>query len=413
MKRVRNLYVVTIFAALVIAFGAFGAVGCGQAAPEPEEGGMAAAGVSEGGVQAPMFEVDPFWPKPLPNHWLMGSTIGVSVDSQDHVWVIHRETSLNERNELAALADPPISECCFPAPPVLEFDQAGNLVGHWGGPGEGFDWPQSNHGITVDHMDNVWLGANGGEDSHILKFSRDGTFLLQVGRPGQGVDSNSTEHFAQVTKIFVDPNSNEAYVADGYGNRRVAVLDGDTGEFKRYWGAYGNRPDDTDLGRYDPHAPLAQQFRSPVHCAMTSNDGLVYVCDRQADRIQAFRTDGTFVDEVIVAPQTLGSGSAWDLDFSRDPGQSYIYLADGTNEKVYIIQRDTLEVLTSFGDGGRQPGLFHGVHSIATDSQGNIYTTETYEGKRLQKFVYKGMGPVPAGNEGIRSQGAVWPTAER
>ena len=407
MKRVRNLYIVAIFAALVIACG------CGQAAPEPEEEGMAAAGVSEGGVQAPMFEVDPLWPKPLPNHWVMGSTIGVSVDSQDHVWVIHREASLNERNEIAALADPPISECCFPAPPVLEFDQAGNLVGHWGGPGEGFDWPQSNHGITVDHMDNVWIGANGGEDSHLLKFSRDGTFLLQVGRPGQGVDSNSTEHFAQVAKIFVDPNTNEAYVADGYGNRRVAVLDGDTGEFKRYWGAYGNRPDDTDLGRYDPHAPPAQQFRNPVHCAMTSNDGLVYVCDRQGDRIQTFRTDGTFVDEVIVAPQTLGAGSAWDLAFSRDPGQSYIYLADGTNEKVYIIQRDTLEVLTSFGDGGRQPGLFYGVHSIATDSQGNIFTTETYEGKRLQKFVYKGMGPVPAGNEGIRSQGAVWPTAER
>ena len=410
MKRVRNLYVVTIFTGLVIAFGAFG---CGQAAPEPEEGEMAAAGVSEGGVQAPMFEVDPLWPKPLPNHWVMGSTIGVSVDSQDHVWVIHREASLNERTEIAALADPPVSECCFPAPPVLEFDQAGNLVGHWGGPGEGFDWPQSNHGITVDHMDNVWIGANGGEDSHLLKFSRDGTFLLQVGRPGQGVDSNSTEHFAQVAKIFVDPNSNEAYVADGYGNRRVAVLDGDTGEFKRYWGAYGNRPDDSDLGRYDPQAPPAQQFRNPVHCAMTSNDGLVYVCDRQGDRIQAFRTDGTFVDEVIVAQQTLGSGSAWDLAFSRDPGQSYIYLADGTNEKVYIIQRDTLEVLTSFGDGGRQPGLFHGVHSIATDSQGNIFTTETYEGKRVQKFVYKGMGPVPAGNEGIRSQGAVWPTAER
>ena len=253
--------------------------------------------------------------------------------------------TLNARTELGAVADPPTSECCVPAPPVLEFDQAGNLVGHWGGPGDGFDWPESNHGVTVDHMDNVWIGANGGEDSHLLKFSRDGTFLLQVGRPGQGVDSNSTEHFSQVAKIFVDPNSNEAYVADGYGNRRVAVLDGDTGEFKRYWGAYGNRPDDTDLGLYDPNAPPAQQFRNPVHCAMTTNDGLVYVCDRQGDRIQVFRTDGTFVDEVIVAQQTLGSGSAWDLAFSSDPGQSYIYLADGTNAKVYIIQRDTLEVL--------------------------------------------------------------------
>ena len=402
LKRVRNLCI----GALLLAFVVFGASGCGQTTEQAGEPGeeTTAVGVSVGGVEAPMFEVDPFWPKPLPNDWIIGQTIGVSVDSQDHVWVIHRQASLNARPESGALADPPTSECCFPAPNVLEFDQAGNLVGHWGGPGEGYDWPQSNHGITVDHIDNVWIGGSGEEDSHLLKFSRDGTFLLQVGRPGHGVDSNSTEHFAQVAKIFVDPNSNEAYVADGYGNRRVVVLDANTGEFKRYWGAYGNRPNDTDFGRYDPDAPPAQQFRNPVHCAMPSNDGFLYVCDRQGNRIQVFRTDGTFVDEVIVAKQTRGSGSAWDLAFSRDPEQSYIYLADGTNEKIHIIQRDTLEVLKAFGDGGLQPGLFHGLHSIATDSQGNIYTTETYEGKRLQKLVYEGTGPVPAGPAGNESE---------
>ena len=178
-----------------------------------------------------------------------------------------------------------------------------------------------------------------------------------------------------------------------------------TGELKRYWGAYGNRPDDSDFGRYDPSAPPPQQFASPVHCAEVSNAGLIYVCDRAQDRIQVFQKDGTFVDEVFIARNTLGSGAVWDLTFSRDDDQRFLFVADGVNEKVYIVERETLELLTSFGDGGRQTGAFYGVHSIATDSQGNIYTTETYEGKRLQKFVYKGMGPVTA-----RDQGVVWPS---
>ena len=210
--------------------------------------------------------------------------------------------------------------------------------------------------------------------------------------------------FGQVAKIFVDGKANEAYVADGYGNKRVAVIDADTGAFKRYWGAYGNKPDDTDLGKYDPEAPLAQQFRNPVHCAELANDGLVYVCDRANDRIQVFSKDGKFVKEKIVAKRTLGDGSVWDIAFSRDPAQKYMYLCDGKNEKVYVMERATLEILTSFGDGGRQPGQFFGVHSIATDSKGNLYTTETYEGKRLQKFVYRGIGPVPK-----QDQGTPWP----
>ena len=356
------------------------------------------------GPQAPMFEVDPLWPKPLPNHWILGSTIGVSVDSRDHIWVIHRQTTLNPITESGAAADPPISVCCIPAPNVLEFDQEGNLVSSWGGPGEGYEWPSSNHGITVDYMDNVWIGGNGETDAHILKFARDGTFLMQIGRAGMNGGSNDLEHFGRVAKISVDPNTNEAYIADGYLNKRVAVIDASTGEFKRYWGAYGNMPDDSDLGPYDPDAEPAQQFRNPVHCAEISNDNFVYVCDRVNNRIQQFQTDGTFVAEVMVAPNTLGAGSAWDLTFSRDPEQTYIYLVDGVNEKVYIIQRDTLEVLTSFGDGGRYPGQFFGVHSIATDSAGNIYTTETYEGKRLQKFVNMGLGPVTE-----QDQGVVWP----
>ena len=353
-------------------------------------------------TEAPMFEVDPLWPKPLPNHWILGSTIGVGVDSRDYVYIVHRGNG-NERTELGAQQDPPTGECCVAAPPVLVFDPEGNLTDSWGGPGEGYDWPSSNHGITIDHMDNVWIGGNG-SDSHILKFTRDGQFLAQYGEVGQEIDSNSTTHFGRVAKISFDAEANEAYLADGYGNKRVAVIDASTGEFKRYWGAYGNTPDDTNMGPYDPDAPLIQQFRTPVHCAEPTLDGLVYVCDRPNDRVQVFKTDGTFVNEVRIAPRTLGDGSTWDIAFSRDPEQKFMYLADGKNMKVYIMDRASLEILTSFGDGGRQPGLFFAVHSIATDSKGNIFTTETYEGKRLQKFIYRGMGPIKKYN-----QGAPWP----
>ena len=360
---------------------------------------------AEGG-EVPIFEVDPLWPKPLPNHWILGSTIGVSVDSRDHIWIIHRQTTFNAANELGATLDPPTTECCLPAPNILEFDQEGNLVGSWGGPGEGYDWPQSNHGITVDAMDNVWIGGNGAEDSHILKFTRDGTFLMQLGQPGMRAGSNDREHFWRVAEVTIDEEANEAYVADGYGNRRIAVLDASTGEFKRYWGAYGNVPDDSPLPPYSPDDPPAQQFRSPVHCAQISHDGLVYVCDRAGDRIQVFQRDGTYVTEGFVAPETLGSGSAWDLAFSHDAEQRFLYLADGSNKKIHVLDRATLEVLTTFGDGGRQPGQFYGVHSIATDSEGNLYTTETYEGKRLQKFVFMGLGSPP------RDQGVVWPSRD-
>jgi DNA-binding beta-propeller fold protein YncE len=356
-------------------------------------------------VQAPRFEVDPLWPKPLPNHWLLGSTIGVWVDEQDNVWIIHRSSATLNDNEKALERN--VGECCRGAPPVLAFDPAGNLIKSWGGPAAGYEWPESNHGIHIDYKGNVWIGGNGEKDAQILKFTKDGKFLMQVGHYGKNAGSNDLENFGRVAKIWVDPKTNEAFVADGYLNKRVAVLDADTGKMKRYWGAYGNKPDDADLGKYDPSAPPPKQFRNPVHCVERSNDGLVYVCDRQADRVQVFRPDGTFVKEAFYAKNTLGSGSTWDIAFSKDPQQRYIFIADGTNEKVRVVLRETLEEVTNFGDGGRQPGQFFGVHSIATDSKGNIYTTETYEGKRLQKFVYKGVGPVAAGEQGV-----VWPQSK-
>jgi hypothetical protein len=358
-----------------------------------------AAAQNKGAVQAPRFEVDPLWPKPLPNHWILGSTIGVWVDTDDHVWIIHRSTATLGNNEKTL--ETKQGECCAGAPPVLEFDQEGNLLRHWGGPGQGYEWPDSNHGIFIDYKGNVWVGGNGGPDSHILKFTKDGKFLMQVGKKGarrkEGAGagnqegqvagfvggSNDQVSFGRVAKIFVDQKANEAYIADGYLNKRVAVLDADTGTMKRWWGAYGNKPDDTPL----------------------SVDRLIYVCDRVGDRLQVFTPEGKFVKEQWYEKNTLNAGSVWDIAFSKDAQQKYIFMADGVNEKVKIIDRQTLEELTTFGDGGRYPGQFYGVHSIAIDSKGNLYTTETYEGKRIQRFLYKGLAPVTKMNQGV-----VWPS---
>src|ERR1700726_1228269 len=309
----RNIYVGATFLAILAALG----VGVTMLQKQ--------AAVEAAVVQAPMFEVDPLWPKPLPNHWLMGMTIGVSVDAQDNIWIIHRQGSL-EPGEVHATTNPPTAHCCAPAPPILEFDQAGNLLRHWGGPGEGFDWPISNHGITIDYKGNVWIGGNGRGrppstrpaagaaveesaaaanasyyDNMVLKFTQDGQFLMQIGRPSSSKGSNDVENLRLPAKTFIDKQTNEVYVADGYGNHRVIVYDADTGQYKRHWGAYGHKPEDTDLGPYNPDAPPAQQFRNPVHCADLSNDRLLYVCDRVNDRIQVFKTDGTFVKEGFVA----------------------------------------------------------------------------------------------------------------
>lgn len=393
LKRKRDLFIGLTFVALIAALG------LGQSVID-----QTAVAQAQGGVEAPMFTVDPLWPQPLPNHWVIGTTIGIAIDPRDHVFIIHRPDSISAGEAPAANGN--ARECCVPAPPILEFDPAGNLVGSWGGPGQGYEWPESNHGLGFDQHSNLWIGGNGGDDAHILKFTRDGRFLMQVGSSGANAGSNDTENFGRVAKLFVDPLENEVYVSDGYLNKRVVVIDADSGEFKRFWGAYGNVPDDADLGRYDPNGPPAQQFRNPVHCAELSVDRLVYVCDRVNDRIQVFEPDGTFVKEQFVEKETLGAGSVWDIAFSRDQWQTYLYLADGVNERVHILNRDTLEVLTSFGDGGRQPGQFYGAHSIATDSQGNIFTTETFEGKRVQKFVYHGIGSVTRGGH----QGVVWPS---
>jgi len=360
-------------------------------------------------VMAPHFLVDPLWPKPMGNQWILGNTIGVDVDDRDHIFIVHRtEDSIFRGNTEIGLKGG-VSECCTPAPPIIEFDLDGNIVNAWGGAVEGapYTWPASNHGIEVAPNGDVWIGGNGGGDSHILVFSRDGDYIRTIGMPGEPVDSNSETHFGRVAEIAIDAEANEAYIADGYTHKRVAVVDVATGAFKRYWGAYGNTPDDEADVTYTPGQPGPQQFRGPVHCAEPSNDGLVYVCDRGADRIQVFRKDGTYVREVVISPATLNQGSTWDIAFSPDDEQEFIYLADGQNFKIYVIDRESMDVLYTFGDGGRQPGLFYAPHSIASDSLGNVYTTETYDGKRVQKFVYQGMRAVTQ-----RDRAPTWPADE-
>ncbi|HSQ28316.1 MAG TPA: hypothetical protein VLN49_00610 [Gemmatimonadaceae bacterium] len=394
---------------------------------------------------APRFEVDLLWPAPMPNRWILGSTTGVAVDARDHVFVVHLTDSFTPRTEIGLATSPVTGECCAPAPNVLEFDPAGALVGHWGGPGTGYDWPEMNAGLAVDDAGNVWIGGSGGADSRILKFSHDGKFIAEFGKPavaaargsgGRGEDtayagvspgrgrggrgrgrastpalpanSNSMDTFGGPAGFSFDAKANEAYVADGYRNHRVAVVDMTTGAIKRYWGAYGTKPNDADTAKYQPGSALPKQFGAPVMCAKLASDGLLYVCDTQNDRIQVFRKDGSFVKEKTVAPATRGTGSVWDIAFSRDPQQRYLYVADGMNMKVHVLDRQSLDELTSFGDGGRQPGQFYAVHSVATDSKGNLYTVETYEGKRVQKFNYRGVGTVAK-----RDQGVLWPTTAR
>ncbi len=390
------------------------------------------------GQAPPSFQVDPLWPRPLPNHWLLGSVTGVAVDAQDHIWIVHRGyDSMTARTEIGAATTPKSAdECCVPAPPVLELDQAGTLVGHWGGPGDKYEWPVSPGGIAVDSKGNVWITAAGPpdipgsanasagrgraagatpgagatgtaaptgaasaagsetaasagqarggggrgaavppkpQDAHVLKFSRTGDFLLQIGKAGAPGADDSTTALNRPAGVDVDAAGSEVYVADGYVNHRVVVFDAATGAYKRHFSGSG-----------DP-------FKT-VSCAKVAKDGTVYVCDRGHNRVRAFDKTGTFLEQGVVSQTTLGTGSVWDIALSRDPQQRFLYVADGHDQKVFILRRDTLAVVGGFGDGGRYPGTFYGVGSVAVDSKGNVYTGETLEGKRVQKFILQGAG---------------------
>lgn len=336
----------------------------------------------------PKYAVDPFWPNPLPNDWLLGQVSGVAIDSKNHIWIVQRPRTL-ARDEIAATFTPPNSRCCKPAPAVIEFDQNGNVLQAWGGPGEGYDWPKNEHGIYVDLKGNVWIAGNHREDRMLLKFTNNGKFLMQIGTPGTEQSSNDTKNLGMPAHMNLDLAANEIYVADGYHNRRVIVFDADTGEYKRHWGAYGRKPIDGDFPSYDPES---EHFSNPVHCVRILNDGQVYVCDRSSNRIQIFTKGGQFIKQIVLDPETRGSedgstGSIWDIVPSTDKNQKYLFVADGTNNEVKIILRETGEKVGAFGRSGRMAGDFHWVHNIAIDSYGNIYTTEVDNGKRIQKFL--------------------------
>jgi hypothetical protein len=399
----------------------------------PGEGTAAAQGAS-GDIMVPKFEVDPYWPKPLPNGWVLGQAVGLSADKNDNIWVVHRPFALEQKESYSARHE---ADCCMAAPDVLEFSPAGGLLHHFG-KDPTHDWPSSNHGITVDDQGNVWLGANGGpqpanyapgsaeqfsgggrgappaavsgtppsgtaagveggtpctrgeyHDSFILKFTQDGKFLGEIGKANGSRGSLDTNNVCGVATIRFIPGANELIAADGYGNHRVSVWDATTLKFKRMWGAYGKPPtDDPKIPHYDTNSP---QFGNPVHCAQPSNDGLIYVCDRTNDRIQLFKPDGTYIKQYPLEVNTKGDGSAWEIAFSKDPQQKFLYVSDGANEKIHVFDRQSMKELYWFGGGGRQAGQFYAVHSIVTDSKGNIFTSETYRGQRVQKFIYKGM----------------------
>ena len=338
------------------------------------------------GRQLPVLAVDPFWPQ-LPEDWILGVGAGIATDADDHVWIIHRPGMVTEKKM-----------CCKPAPVVMEFDASGKLLQSWSGAGNGYEWPLENdeHGISVDHKSNIWIagrGANGHTENQILKFDHRGKFLLQIGRRGKGTGSNDTANLGQPADMAAYPGTNEVFVADGYGNRRVIVFDADTGAYKRHWGAYGKKPDDAAPKTPVHHGPGDPQFNQ-VHHLRISTDGLVYVADRLNRRIQVFRIDGAFVKEAFVRRDSKeAAGTVSSFAFSADPLQQFLYVADQTEDRILILDRQTLQELASLGRLGRQAGQFVSPHNIATDSKGNLYVGEDRGGQRVQKFVFKGLQP--------------------
>jgi len=331
----------------------------------------------------PTFKVDASWPKQLPNNWVIGQIGGMTVDAQDHIWVFQRPRSLNDADKGATLT-PKRSRCCAPAPSVMEFDAEGNLVQAWGGPGTHPDWPVSEHGIQLDSKGQVWLTGNSDKDAQLLQFSRDGKFMRQFGKVTPVTNSMDTKQLGSVASIAIDQAANEIFLADGYSNHRVIVLDANNLTYKRMWGAYGKQPTDMKMKNYEPEAP---QFTNPVHCVKIANDGLVYVCDRTNDRIQVFQKNGTFVKQFAIRPETRGTGSSYDLAFWPDRNQTYLIIADGADNEALIVRRDDGKEVGFFGHYGRQAGQFHNIHQVVTDSKGNVYTGEVDTGMRIQKFV--------------------------
>ncbi len=378
MRESKTIPVLVLYFVLPFATGA-----CGGATDSDVDTAQSPATLATGGI--PMFQVDTSWPKEMPNLWILGSVTSVFVDSNDHVWITHLPETLTPE-ETSAAQDPPIGECCLPAPVVIEFDADGNVVQGWGDPStqDVSEFPRNAHGLFIDHQDNVWIGTF--RHHRVMKFTRSGQLLMTIGEYDNNRGSNDTNFLGGPAGIWVDPEDNEVFIADGYRNRRVVVYDGDTGDYLRHWGAYGEVPDDSySYAQEGPEGSPPRQF-STVHGVVGANDGLIYVADRRGNRIQVFQQNGEFVMEKIIAPETLASGSAFVIALSPDDNQEWLYLADGTNHKVWILHREDLEIVGQFGRGGRQVGQFLRPHGMGIDSHGNLYVGEASTGRRVQKF---------------------------
>jgi DNA-binding beta-propeller fold protein YncE len=356
----------------------------------------------------PVFEVDATWPK-LPNSWVIGDPSSIAVDRHDNVWILHRPRTV------------PAEKKNHAAPPVLEFDKNGTFLQAWGGPSDQWEWPDTEHGIYVDYKDNVWIGGNNPNvqirvsqrsDDMLLKFTSRGKLVKQIGKRDQSQGNKDTTNLHQPADVQVIQKTNEAVIADGYGNRRVIVLDADTGAFKRMWGAFGNEPldpppaaaaDSTASGRRaaapapqppprDLDGPGPSQW-GIVHAVRVSNDGLVYVADRGNSRVQVFTLDGKYQTQVFVNRKDKSAATACGLGLSSDPQQRFLYVSDFGNGHLWILDRKSLQVLGHFGEQGQEAGNFRNAHHVATDSKGNLYTAEVNPGSRVQKFVFKGLRP--------------------
>ena len=371
--------------------------------------------VESGGEGVPQYEYDASWPRtPLPNQWIMGEVGGIGVDNEGHIWVIQRPWTVSGR-ELAAVEGE--AECCRPAPPVIEFDAEGAVVQAWpelrefmaapgtpagqgnriggqgamlweavDGPGYG-EWGRREHTVYIDHNNFVWVTL---DESHLIyKFTRTGEHVLTIGERGMTSGSNHTGHLGRPAGLVVDPDANELYVADGYTNKRVIVFDAETGEYRRHWGAYGNTPEDIQV-ELDRDGEPPQHFVGPVHGIDLSRDGFIYVSDRRANRIQVFERDGTFVEEAFVSLETRDLGTAYGLALSKDADQQWVFVNDGSNNKIWILRRSDLEVVGSFASYGRMGGQVMSAHSMVVDQENNIYVGET-RGRRVQKFALQGM----------------------
>lgn len=335
------------------------------------------ANTDQAAASAPVqFQVDTQWPQPFPANWVPGDVTGIAVDGRDHAWVLTPPDSLTTE-ERAAGGDDAIR-----LPTVVELDPAGVVVQTWPVPTGELAWPVTPHGIFVDHTDHVWVGYR--DDHRVVKFTRAGEHVFTIGEKGVTLGSNDPEHLGAPAGIWVDPETNEVYVADGYRNRRVVVFDGATGAYLRHWGAYGEQPDDSYV--YDAEAEggaPARQF-STAHGITGSRDGRIYLADRRNGRVQVFGHDGAFIAERILPPTGDATASIYDVALSKDAAQELLFVADG-NGKVWVLRRDDLEVVGEIGSPGREAGQFTTPHNLAMDSRGVLHVADA-QGRRVQRF---------------------------